>query len=384
MSDASPPLMICAGFDWGHPSPLRHLEIELSRSYRVLHLESIGMRRPVLDTRDLRRALWKGARWLSRRPHLSDRDDVEVIAPLVVPLHGAGVVRSLNASALCRRLVRVAGREALAPELFLTALPTAVDLLERLQPRTSAYYRVDEWPRWPGIDGDVVVPLERRLMDRVDVTVCTSTALLDGAWDRHGAPSLLPQGVDLAHFAAAMQPGEIHDTVAGLRGPVAGFFGLLDDRLDRDLLRGFCRSWPGSVVLAGHRHGRWDEAAGRVRYAGWLPYDELPSFARGVQVWVLPYRLGARTHAIDPLKLREYLATGLPVVSTPLTGVQPWREHVAIADGVEAFVQAALAAAADPLAGRAARLASLRGHAWSDRCETFHERLRTAGRVTRA
>ncbi len=373
MRQDPPPLLICAGFDWHHPSPLRHLEIQLADGYEVVHIESIGMRRPALAATDARRLAWKGWRWLTRRT--GSEAEATVVSPLALPFPGSDRVRALNARALQRQLVARVGERARTPDLFLTALPTAVDLLQRLQPRLSAYYRVDDWPCWPGIDGDLVRRLEGRLMERVDVTVCTSSALLDGARDRHGAATLLPQGVDTEHFGRALEDGPCHRSVDGLRPPVAGFFGLLDDRLDQRLLARFCRSWPGSVVLAGQQRVPVELPGDHVHLPGHIPYEELPALARGVHVWLLPYVVGPRTDAIDPLKLREYLATGRSVVSTDLPAVRPWVPHVAVAEDAGPFTVAAAAAAADPGAGRSGRLAALEGHTWADRRAAFLDRL---------
>jgi len=107
-----------------------------------------------------------------------------------------------------------------------------------------------------------------------------------------------------------------------------------------------------------------------------VEYAQLPALARGVDAWVLPYVVSERTAAIDPLKLREYLATGRPVVSTPLPDVLPWRDHVWIAADADAFLAAARQATRAPDTGRAARLAALEGHSWDDRRATFLDALR--------
>ena len=362
------PLVLCAGFDWDHPSPLRHLELALARDHRVVHLESIGLRRPRLDTADLRRLAWKIGRIAGIVVPRTTDGRVMVVGAVGVPLHGHARIRAMNARWLSRRLRSALPRR---PDLFLTALPSAVDLLEAVGANVSAYYRVDDWRQWPGIDGTVVMDLERRLMDRVDLTFSTSRALLDGAWSRHGGALHLPQGVDVEHFAEARREGPVHPRLAGLPSPVIGFLGTLDDRLDSGLLRHLASRWRGSVVLAGPRLRGAPRLPRSVRWIGHVPYEDLAQVARAVDVWMLPYVVGRRTDAIDPLKLREYLATGIPVVSTPLPEVKRWVPHVRTAASPDEFTRVATRAAAAPEQGRAGRLASLDGHTWVDRRRTF-------------
>ncbi len=373
------PVVVCAGFDWRQPNPLRHLECALAADHRVVHVESLALRHPTLSASDLRRLRFKLGRWAGWTSDDGPADcgasgrPVEVVAP-ALPAVGPAPLPAISAAWVARQVRAVLRRWGdPRPWLFVTALPSALPLLPRIGARIAAYYRVDEWGQWPGIDGARVGALERALMHRVDHTFCTSTALLGSAWSRRGSPRHLPQGVDRAHFARALEPGPVLAALRGLRGPVLGFFGTLDDRFDRALLDALQR-WPGSVVLAGPRMPSAPPipASGPVRWIGPVDYGQLPALARGVDAWVLPYVVSPRTAAIDPLKLREYLATGRPVVSAALPDVRPWSPLVRVVEGgAEAFLAAAREAVRDPLAGRDERLAALAGHGWDDRCGAF-------------
>jgi glycosyltransferase involved in cell wall biosynthesis len=374
MESKNRPVVVCVGFDWHHPSPLRHLECALADDHELVHVESIGLRVPRPTRADLGRALWKVGRafgWRAVRGG-PDRRGVRIVAPLVVPVHGSDAVRRLNAHLVTRAVRRALPRDR-SPDLLLTSLPTAVDLLDGIGARRTAYYRVDDWPRWHGIDGTLMTRLEGALMDRSDVTFCTSRELLATAHGRGRPAVYLPQGVDREHFAAAARPGPVHAAVADLPGPVLGFFGTLDDRLDGNLLSHLDRHWPGTVALVGELRGDAPvlPAGGTVRHLGAVDYRDLPDLARGVDAWLLPYVVGDRTRAIDPLKLREYLATGAPVVATPLPEVVRWEPHVSVAATPSEFLAAAKSAVDDPGRGREQRLASLDGHTWADRRRTF-------------
>lgn len=370
-----PLTVVCAGFDWGHPSPLRHLEVALSREHRVIHVESLGLRRPRPDRADLGRLLWKGSRIAGLAPSAGPRANVEVLPPRAIPLPASPVARVLNGWALERSVRRLQGVGPV--DVFLTALPTALEFMVRVRARTSVYYRVDDWPRWPEVDGDVVADLERMLMDRVDLTFATSRELLKGARCRRGAPVHLPQGVDREHFGAALTAGPTLPAMAGLVPPVLGAFGRWDDRIDWPLLRAVARDWPGTLALAGEivPRGRRLADAPSVCWLGPVSYLDLPAMARGVDAWILPYRVGPRTDAIDPLKLREYLATGRPVVATSMPELSHWKPHLRIADSAEGLLSAAFECSRDPADGRGARLAALEGEGWDERARVFLEHV---------
>jgi len=331
-------------------------------------LESIGLRRPRLDAADLRRAVWKVGRSAGLIQTRTRDPRIAVVGAVGIPLFGLAWARAFNARWLARRLRPILrGR----PDLFLTSLPSAIDLLDGIDARLSVYYRVDDWTQWPGIDGGVASDLERRTMDRVDLTFCTSRALLDGAWSRSGEAIHLPQGVDVEHFAAARRAGPSHPLLEDLPRPLLGFFGTIDDRLDPAILRCLARGWQGSVALVGPRLQGAPRLPRGIHWIDRVDYEDLVPIARAIDVWMLPYRVGRRTDAIDPLKLREYLATGRPVVSTPLPEVAGWAPHVRIAADPDEFLRIAAQAAAAPQQGRAERLACLAGHSWLDRRRTF-------------
>lgn len=371
-----PPLtVVCAGFDWGHPSPLRHLEVALSREHRVIHVESLGLRRPRPGRADLGRLLWKGSRIAGLSPCDGPRARVEVLPPRAIPLPASPVARVLNGWALERSVRRLHGADPV--DVFLTALPTALEFMIRVRARTSVYYRVDDWPRWPEVDGDVVADLERMLMDRVDLTFATSRVLLKGARCRRGPAVHLPQGVDGKHFGAAMRAGPTLPAMADLVPPVLGAFGRWDDRVDWPLLGAVARDWPGTLALAGEivPRGRRLPYAPSLCWLGPVSYPDLPAMARGVDAWILPYRVGPRTDAIDPLKLREYLATGRPVVATPMPELSRWKPLLRVADSAEGLVASAFECSRDPADGREARLAALEGEGWNQRARVFLEHV---------
>jgi glycosyltransferase involved in cell wall biosynthesis len=181
-----------------------------------------------------------------------------------------------------------------------------------------------------------------------------------------------PHGVDYDLFARASDPSTVVPArAAELRHPVIGFFGLLEAWIDIELLAFLARERPSwTLLLIGHvaTNAAELEALPNVVFVGVQPYETLPGWAKAFDVAVMPYRLNRQVLNANPLKLREYLATGKPVVSVPTQEIQRFAPHVRLAATPEAFlaeVEAALEH--DSPEQRTARMAAVRAMSWDAR-----------------
>ncbi|MDY0169842.1 MAG: glycosyltransferase [Thermoguttaceae bacterium] len=294
------------------------------------------------------------------------RENLYVLTPLVVPLPGSRLVRRLNRALLVgqiRRALRKVGRMTArqrgqshfrgfgkrliglgprcaakigtvpaGPLEIWSFTPDVAYLLDRFgQPRV-VYYCVDEHSQFTGYDAAQVLRDEEALCRRADLVVTTSGPLYESrkAWNPNTI--LVPHGVDYDHFARALaddlpEPADL----SAIPRPRLGFFGLLRDWVDLDLLAEVARRRPDwHVVLLGG--STVDLAAYRpianMHFLGPKPYADLPAYCRGFDVGLIPFKLNALTRAVNPIKLREYLAAGLPVVSTPLPEVERYAQWV--------------------------------------------------------
>jgi UDP-galactopyranose mutase len=185
-----------------------------------------------------------------------------------------------------------------------------------------------------------------------------------------------PSGVELERFSADVTP---HPLPASLRGPVFGYVGVVDERLDPTLIEALADAFSdGHVVLVGPVVKidplRMPRRA-NVHLTGGVHYDALPSWLAGFDVALMPFARNRATEYISPTKTLEYFAAGLPVVSTRIADVEAeFADTVFLADGLEAFVAAAQAAlAADP-----ARIARGREHARARTWDAIARRMRDA------
>ena len=211
---------------------------------------------------------------------------------------------------------------------------------------TIVYDCMDELSafRW----ADPALPArERELMSRASLVFTGGHSLYEAKRQHHAHVHAFPSGVDTAHFLPArgvlLEPAD----QAGIPHPRMGFYGVLDERFDQDLLAGIAALRPDThFVMVGPTAKIDPDAlprAANIHYLGAKTYAELPSYIAGWDVALMPFAMNEATRFISPTKTPEYLAAGRPVVSTPITDVV--RQYgampcVSIAADAQAFVDA--------------------------------------------
>lgn len=211
-----------------------------------------------------------------------------------------------------------------------------------------------------------IVARERALLERADVVFTGGPTLYERRKSYGAKVHCYPSGVEFERFAADVGP---HPVVAALRGPTFAYVGVIDERLDYEIVTTLADAFPrGNVVLAGPvvkvDPQRLPQRP-NVHYTGRLPYGSLPSLLAGVDVALMPFALNRATAAISPTKTLEYFAAGRPVVSTPVHDVVALYGDVAyVASGPDGFtgaVREALAASPERIERG---VAAAREHAW--------------------
>lgn len=262
-------------------------------------------------------------------------------------------------------------------------LPAGTALAGKLGERVLVYHCYDEVKGWPylarhGRD------LEERLLMRADVVFATSPALLRqkkelaGFLGARAMPSYLPNGVDHPHFARALLPETpVFPDLAGLPGPIAGYLGNIEDRVDFALLEALAGAIPeGTLVIAGpaegHCRGRLAilETLPNVKVLGTVPPPLAPQVLKAFDVGLIPFRRSTATAHMYPLKANEYLAAGKPVVATDFADLSDLAPHVRVASSTEEFLALVRKAAAENRPGSAyARSRFAAANSWRNRAE---------------
>ncbi len=377
------PLLVFAD-DWGrHPSSCQHLTRQLLERHPVAWVNTIGMRPPRLDLLTLRRGIGKIGQWLRPARSYQGADaprspaaGPRVLNPRMWPWFRTGFDRRLNRRLLLRRLGPVVASLP-APPVAVTTLPIVADLMGPLPVRRWVYYCVDDFGQWPGLDQKPLQRMEEEVVAKADCIVAVSENLQERIARMGRTSHLLTHGVDL-DFWQNPAPEEAIPEVATLERPLVVFFGVIDRRMDAAFVGRLAADLDrGTVVLVGPEEGS-DPALYRTPRVVRLPvqpFGRLPGLAREADVLVMPYADLPVTRAMQPLKLKEYLATGKPVVVRDLPAARDWADCLDRCASPEAFSAAVRARLRDGLPdGQRQARRRLADESWSDKARSF-ERL---------
>jgi len=225
-----------------------------------------------------------------------------------------------------------------------TFLPNTGDYVGTLGEAFAVYYCVDEWSMFSYLDRAATQAAERRLLERVDACFAINHALADAKRAVCRATYVSPHGVDHAQFARALDDATLVPAdLADLPGPRIGFYGTLQSWVDFELIAHVGRARPDwSIALIGQQLGDLTAIRGipNIHLFGQRKHHELPAYCKGFDVGIIPYRIDERMAFVNPLKMREYLSAGLPVVSTPVPEVLRYAHACRVARTPGEFVEA--------------------------------------------
>jgi UDP-galactopyranose mutase len=245
------------------------------------------------------------------------------------------------------RLLEAAVRRHIGAEFVLWYYtPMALAFTHRLNAAAVAYDCMDELSAFAGAPPELRLR-ERELFAKADVVFTGGQSLYEAKRASHANVLAFPSSVDVAHFGRARQITSGPADQAAIPHPRIGFFGVIDERMDYELLRGVAKAKPEwNLILIGPTAKVEASAlprAANVHYLGARTYEQLPAYIAGWDVAMLPFARNDATRFISPTKTPEYLAAGKPVVSTSIRDVvRPYGQQglARIADTVEEFVAA--------------------------------------------
>lgn len=322
----------------------RFMHMLAARGHRVLYVEPV--------TQPLARFVGKDqvrAGWRARLAQPDPRRDLYVLTPPFGLPYAARhpLPFAWNRQLMQAAAARAARRLGLGPDaLVWTYLPWNPD---RLRPRHLVYDCVDEHAAYPGVNAAMIRAAEGELLERADLVFVTAEGLREEREGRARRCVYLPNGVDVGAFAPPA-PDPVPAELAGLPRPIAGYVGAIYAWIDIDLLAAVARARPHwSFVLIGPTDQDLSPllACGNVRHLGPRPRDRVPAYVRHFDVGLNPFRLTELARHVNPLKVYEYLAAGIPVVSTDMPEVQRLGDVVRIASDATGFAAALDAAAAE-------------------------------------
>ncbi len=312
--------IVCfAGEDWWyhHPHSKNHLLKRYAQRNKVLFVNSISMGLPSMTNPDfflkIRRKLRSYTRWLRKVP-----EGLWVMTPVNLPLYGSKLGRWLNRILLVVQLRVAMLLLRISRPILWVAIPTAAEMAGRLGEKLLLYQVSDKYDanEDSALSAQVIRGYDRRLKDAADVVLYSGRKLFSEATEPHRF--FLEQAVDFEHFSDLQ--GEPAPELAGIPHPILGYFGTMDYVMDTELMAEVARLRPGwHWVLLGLKSNLVRVSAPNIHFLGSKPYRDLPQYIQQFDVCVLPWReTNTFTSYGSAIKVREYLATGKPVVMAPL------------------------------------------------------------------
>ncbi|HEX8403174.1 MAG TPA: NAD(P)-binding protein [Duganella sp.] len=259
--------------------------------------------------------------------------------------------------------------------------PMALPLLQPLHARLVVYDCMDELSAFRNPPRQLL-QRETALLKIADLVFTGGPSLYEAKRGRHGSVHCLPSSVDAAHFRQALDRGAHHPLQAGIPHPRLGYYGVIDERFDADLLAALADANPAWQLVMVGPVVKIEPASlpqrSNIHYLGQQSYEALPRLLAGWDVCLLPFALNEATRYISPTKVLEYMAAELPIVSTPITDVaKPYGDVVAIAASHDEFVAACRAALAQTPEQSAAMARRMREVVASTSWDATAERMRT-------
>lgn len=371
--------------DWSEPywtNKQHTARILAQRGWRVLYVESVGLRTPKLgsarDWKRIWRRLWSGLRSVVIGPPLRETG-VWVLSPLMFPSkHHLPVVRRFNQAMLRWTLSRFARSHRFSEPLVWTYHPFMLDGISTLARGPLVYHCVDDLAAIPGVDVAAFERAEHDLLESSEAVFTTAAALKARCSQHNSNTHFFANVVDAEHFGRAALSGATPADLAAIPQPRIVYHGVLSDfKVDFQLILDAANARPDwhFIFIGEEREGQRSAFVPRlsqlpnVHFLGYRSYEQLPDYLRGMNVGLLPTLLNEYTRSMFPMKFYEYLAAGLPVVSTPLDFARVPLAGLEVGGDLDAFLRAITAQLERGRLSAAEAQAAVGDNTWERRLE---------------
>lgn len=373
--------IICfGGEDWWyhHPHSKNHLMRRFARAgNKVIFVNSISMGLAPVKSGELLPRIKRKLKSYAKLARTTE-EGITVVSPAVVPFFGSAVAAATNRRLLTTQIASLAKRRGLSNPILWIAIPTAVEVVGRLYESLVIYHVSDKYDANTmdhATDPTLIRKLHERAIAAADLVFYSSRKLFDEVTVAREKSYLLEQAVDFDHWSRVTRENiAVADAVARIPRPRVGYFGAIEPWLiDQELIKRAAAERPewNWIFIGNKSRGLEIERLPSVHFLPPVSYYELPHYAAGFDVCVLPWNTELPfTSYGSAIKVREYLASGKPVVISPLPEYEAMKNVLRIGRTHEEFlklVEEALQETGGEL--RAARLASVREGTWDARAE---------------
>ena len=341
--------IICfGGEDWWyhHPHSKNHLMRRFARAgNKVIFVNSISMGLAPIKSRELVPRITRKLKSYAKLARTTT-EGITVVSPAVVPFFGSAAATAANRRLLTTQIAGLARRRGLTNPILWIAIPTAVEIVGRLNEQLVIYHVSDKYDANTmdhATDPAFIRALHERAIDAADLIFYSSRKLLAETTRGLERSHLLEQAVDFDHWSR-VSTGDLRvaDEVEGIPHPRIGYFGAIEPWLiDQELIKQASRERPKWhwVFIGNKSRGLEIEDLPNVHFVPPVSYEELPKYAAGFDVCVLPWNTDVSfTSYGSAIKVREYLASGKPVVISPLPEYESMSSVLRIGRTREQFV----------------------------------------------
>lgn len=339
-------ILCFGGEDWWYKNR-GHIDMQLMRRYArygtTLYVNSIVMQKPNIgESRIFFKRFKRKARSILKGLKKS-KAGFWVYSPFTLPVHHLPWARPLNEVILCCQIRHVSHKLRLSNPIIWVACPAACDTAIKLRKNLLVYQRTDRFEEYPNVDCDIIKKYDEKLKAFADLTLFVNSKLFQEERSQCKNAFFLDHGVDYEMFAMAEQNPHKPEDIANIPKPIIGFFGAIDDHTsDIAFVEKVVDLLPNmSFVFVGEASSDITNLRKKtnVWFLGQKPYENIPHYGKCFDVAIMPWRQNRWIEACNPIKLKEYLALGKPVVSTPFIELQKYLDVVYVAKTPKVFAE---------------------------------------------
>ena len=380
--------VICfGGEDWWYHNR-GHVDMQLMKRFavngNVLYVNSIVMQKPSLKRntgggQSFSHKLIRKVKSIFRGLRKSDAG-FWVFSPLSLPVHHIAWLRPINNMVLRLQIKIALSKLKISHPVVWVACPAACEAALAMKKNRLVYQRTDRFEDYPNVDSDIIRSYDQRLKEAADLTVFVNSTLYEEEKSQCKEAIYLDHGVDFEMFASACDSPEKPEDIASIDGPIVGFFGGIDDHTSDvpfvekvvDLLSEM------RFVFVGKASSDVSRLAAKpnVHMLGQKPYEQIPHYGKCFDVAIMPWQQNSWIAACNPIKLKEYLALGKPVVSTPFVELQKYSDVTFEAKTPEDYARCITRAIAEDSAGMVSkRRDKIRHASWESKAQLVIDKL---------